>query len=259
MQERVDGFLKKAQVPERRIPDPDTDFGMFQRMDVAFDGLHNYLDDLRRNQGRIGYTAQNMMSDLSKASIEASMRGDEYEVARLDDEMRRLMKGLNGVSFDGELAEVGNRFTRTVAQEYQEAVLFEQIWAVIEGREMSIPELVRWTAFDGNVQAFLYGYIDVVSELAKALTKKLSDPDLTTTKELALYERYLVIAESIALRLDEERHVPGYVINNGFGPFMAYTNKMRTVHGTIAAVRREYNQRLSMRRMIQEQLSKENI
>ncbi len=141
-------------------------------------------------------------------------------------------------------------------QEQMEAELFGKIWPVIVGKTEAVPALTHWKDFKGNVQAFLYGYLDTVSELGKALTEELSKPDMTSELEFALFERYLAIAESITLRLSEERHVPGYVINNGYGRWTAYTKKLRTAYGTIAHVRRDYNLRRSIERMVKSALRK---
>ncbi|MDP4010239.1 MAG: hypothetical protein Q8P37_00005, partial [Candidatus Spechtbacteria bacterium] len=247
---RVDDFLRNIQKPPVRIPDSTEDFGMYRSINVAFEGVHDYLEGLRRNQGRIGYTAQNLMSDLSKAYIEAAKRDDMEEMAYLDNDMQKLTEGLDRVSDEGEISEVGNRFTRTNWQERLEADLFGDIWPVITDQSDMVPALTSWEDFQGNIQAYIYGFLDVVPELGKALTEELSKPDLTTERELDLFRRYLVIAESITLRLSEERHIPGYVISNGYGRWMSFSTKLRTAYGTIAHVRREYNVRLSIQRMI---------
>lgn len=62
--------------------------------------------------------------------------------------------------------------------------------------------------------------------------------------------RYLTIADSIVLRLSQKRHFPSYIISNGYGRFMAFSNRLSTVQGAIAHVRREYNLRLSMQRRL---------
>lgn len=232
------------------VPNSTKDFGMYETMNAAFDGLHEYLDNMRSNYGRIGYAAQNTISDLSKAFIEAVQRGaDETELGYISLAMEKLAEGFNDVEMS-KLPESPTQFGRTVWQEKMEADLFGLIWPVVSGKTDSVPELIFWKDFKGNVQAYLYGYIDLVSELGKALDYELSDPDMTVERELDLYERYLAIAASITLRLSQERHVPGYVINNGYGRWVAYTNKLRTAYGTIAHVRREYNLRRSIQRMI---------
>lgn len=252
-QPRVDDFLKAIRKPAVRVPDSKDDFYMYERMKVALDGLSEHFDRLRSNQGRLGYSAQNLMSDITKASIEAAILGDEVEQGFLDDDMDRLAEGINDASY--EIAESGNRFAKTLWQEKNEAKLFGQIWKVIIGESDKIPELTPWNKFKGNLQAYLYGYLDVVTELAKAIGEKMSEP-MTTEQEFQIFRRYLAIADSIALHLSFYRHVPGYVINNGFGRWMAYTTKLRTVYGCIAHVRRDYNLRLSNRRMITEMESR---
>lgn len=247
---RVDDILREIYWPQTYKPDPLKDFGMYNQMDVAFSGLSEHLDELRRNQGRLGYASQNALSDLSKAYIEAAQRGDEEEMMYIGLSMQQLTESFQDASVSGELAETGNRFSRTIWQEQMEAELFGRIWQVITAKAEEVPPLTHWNGFKGNVQAFLYGYLDVVSELAKALTNELSKPDITSELEFALFERYLSVAESITLRLSQERHVPGYVINNGYGRWMAYTKKLRTAYGTIAHVRRDYNLRRSIERMI---------
>lgn len=247
---RVDDVLKEIYWPKFHKPDPSKDFGMYNQIDKAFSGLSEHLDELRRNQGRLGYASQNALSDLSKAYIEAAQHGDEEEMAYIGRSMQQLAESFQGASVSGELAETGNRFSRTIWQEQMEAELFGRIWQVVIAKTDEVPELTPWTNFKGNIQAFLYGYLDVVSELAKALDEELSKPDMTSKLEFALFERYLAIAKSITLRLSYERHVPGYVINNGYGLWMAYTKKIRTAYGTIAHVRNDYNLRRSIERMI---------
>lgn len=251
---RADEFLRRIRKPRVVIPDPAKDFHIYERMSEAMDGLHEHLDRLRRNYGAVGYSSQNLMSDLTKAYIDEAQvgsEGSEEEMAFLDHDMEQLSLGINESSGRGDIAEVGNRFSRTMWQERLEADLFGKIWPVIVGRVDEVPAIISWKNFQGNIQAYLYGFLDVVSELAKALTEELSRDDMTIEKEFQLFQRYLVMASSITLRLSQERHAPGYVINNGYGPWMAYTRKLRTVYGTIAYVRREYNLRRSMERMIQ--------
>lgn len=248
-QPRVDDFLKAIKRPSVRIPKPEDDFHMYERMEAAFEGLHERLDKLRGNQGRLGYSAQNLMSDLSKAYIESSQRGEEEELAFLDNDMERLVGGFEEVEY--EIAEGGNRFGKTIWQERLEAKLFGQIWPVITGETNEVPELLSCKRFKGNIQAYLYGYLDVVTELGKAVGEKLSE-SMTINEEFDIFKRYLAIANSIALQLSNYRHVPGYVINNAFGHWAAYTTKLRTVYGCIANIRRDYNLRLSNKRMINE-------
>lgn len=232
------------------VPDSTKDFGTYKKMDEAFADLHNYLDGMRSNYGRVGYSAQNAMSDLSKAYIEAVQReADKEELAFMNQAMENLACGLSEAEVN-DLPENATQFGRTVWQEKTEADLFGRFWPVITHKADNVPELISWKGFGGNVQACLYGYLDLVSEMGKALTEKLSDPKMTIEDEFDLYERYLAIADSITLRLSQERHVPGYVINNGFGRWTAYTTKLRTCYGTIAHVRRDYNLRRSIQRMI---------
>jgi len=249
---RVDEFLRRIRKPVENVPDSAIDFGTFDRMKTAFIGIPEDLENLRRNQGKLGYTAQNMMSDLSKAAIEASQRGDEQEAAQLENEMAKLVSGFINISEQGELAETGNRFSRTIWQEKLEADLFRVIWPVITGKEDEIRKLPSWCNYqnDGcNVQAFMYGYLDVVPELGKALSDELAKDEMTTELEFRLIQRYLVIADSITLALSQFRHTPGYVINNAFGHWAAFTSKLRTAYGTIAHVRRDYSLRRSVQRM----------
>lgn len=250
---RPDDFVREAleiAPPLVVTPDPDKDFGMYAKMDEAFLGLHEHLDDLRRNQGRLAYTAQNTLSDLSKSAIIAAFNGNDEDVAYFELAMERLASGFDEATADGEIADNANRFSRTQWQELMEAYLFARIWPVIVGESDEVTTLTSWSDFDGNVQAYLYGFLDVVSELSKSVTEKLSDPDMTIEEEFAIYERYLAIADSIVLRLSQERHVPGYVISNGYGRWMSYATKLRTAYGTIGHVRREYNLRRSMQRML---------
>lgn len=248
--ERPNDFLRAIEKPRVRVPDPEKDFGMYSQMDVALHDLHGYLDSLRSNQGRVGYTGQNLMSDLSKAYIEAVQRGDKEEQESIQIRMKELSHGFDNAVSDGTLAGGTDNFSRTMWQEHMEAELFGAIWPVITGKASAVPQLTYWKSFEGNVQAYLYGYLDVVSELSKALTDELSKPDITTEYEFNLFERYLAIADSITLRLSQERHIPGYIISNGFGRWMAYSNKLRTAYGTIAHVRRELNLRRSIQRMV---------
>ena len=248
-QPRVDDFLKAILKPVFRIPRPEEDFHVYERIDEAFDGLREHLDKLRSNQGRLGYSAQNLMSDLTKAYIESSQLNEEEDAAFLDNDMERLVEGFSEVGH--EIAEGSNRFSKTLWQERHEAKLFGQIWPVVAGKIDEVPQLLPWNKFKGNVQAYLYGYLDVVTELAKAVGERLSSP-MTTDEELDLFKRYLAVANSIALQLSRHRHVPGYVVNNAFGHWAAYTTKLRTVYGCIANVRRDYNLRLSNRRIIEE-------
>lgn len=226
-------------------PDPASDFGMYAQMDAAFEGLHDYLDELRRNQGRIGYGAQNAMSDLSKAFIEAVQRGaSEEDVAHIARAMEMIAGGFDDAVYNGDLAESSGKFSRTIWQEQMEAELFGKIWPVITGVTPAVPELLSWRDFKGNVQAFLYGYLDLVGELSKAVdSEEFAQPVMVPARRIELFEHYLVIADSITLRLSQERHIPGYVISNGFGRWMAYSNKLRDAYGTIAHKRREHNSR----------------
>jgi hypothetical protein len=244
---RVDDFLKAIPRPQIRVPKPEEDFYVYEKVGVAFQGLREHLDGLRSNQGRLGYSAQNLMSDLTKAYIDSAQMSQEEEMAFLENDMEKLAEGFNGVSH--EIAEGGNRFSKTLHQERHEAKLFHQGWSVIIGKTDEISDLLPWHKFKGNVQAYLYAYLDVETEWAKGVVEKLSSP-MTTEEELELYRRYLTVASSIALQLSHHRHVPGYVINNAFGHWAAYTTKLRTVYGCIANVRRDYNLRLSNQRMI---------
>lgn len=248
---RPDDFLRAIPMPTARIPDPTKDSGMYDRMDMAFRELHEYLDGLRSKYGRVGYSGQNLMSDLTKDFITAVQRGDDEESAHIQVSIRQLSTGFEDAVQDGALPENPNNFSRTMWQEHMEAELFGRIWPVINGKSESVPELTSWKDFRGNVQAYLYGYLDVVSELGKSVTDELAKPDITTEYEFAVFERFLAIADSITLRLSAERHIPNYVISNGYGRWMAFSNKLRTAYGTIAHVRREYSLRRSMQRMIQ--------
>src|SRR3989338_5737755 len=250
---KVDEVLREIYWPKLNKPDPLKDFGMYEQIDAAFSGLSEHLDKLRRNQGRLGYASQNALSDLSKAYIEAAQHGDEEEMSYINRSMQELTESFQHASVSGELAETGNRFSRTIWQEQMEAELFGRIWQVIIAKTDAVPELTHWKNFKGNIQAFLYGFLDLVSELGKALDEELSKSNMTSKLEFALFERYLAVAKSIILRLSCERHVPGYVFNNGYGLWTAYTKKIRTAYGTIAHVRNDYNLRKSIERMIQSQ------
>lgn len=247
---RPNDFLRAIRKPAARVPDPTKDFGMYEEMCIAFSDLHEFLDGLRSRYGQVGYSGQNLMSDLSKEYIAAVQRGDEEEAARIQAGIQELSKGFEEAVQDGALPESPNGFSRTMWQEHMEAELFGRIWPVIAGKSAQVPALTGWKDFQGNVQAFLYGYLDVVSELSKAIADELSGDEVTTEHELEVFRRYLAIADSITLRLSEERHIPNYVISNGYGRWMAYSNKLRTAYGTIAHVRREYSSRLSTQRMI---------
>lgn len=259
-QPRPDDFIRDAEQMFKGVrmeaPDPSSDYGMYKAMNLAYQGVHEELEELRRNQGRIGYGAQNLMSDLSKAHILKAMNGDEEDMSYIARAMEMLTEGFNDAVADGALAESANRFGRTIWQEQMEAELFGKIWPVITGKEKEIPELTSRRNFNGNLQAFIYSYIDVVTELSKALNKELFKHGLTTEQEFVLFARYLVIAESIHLRLSQERHSPGYVINNGWGPWFAFSNRLRGVEQCIMRVRDDYNLRLSIQRMIQTALNK---
>ncbi len=249
---RPSDFLRAIETPKVHVPDPAKDFGMYQQMDVALHELHEYLDNLRTNYGRVGYSGQNLMSDLSKAFIEAVQRGDEEEATSIQTRMRQLSDGFNEAVADGALPESPDNFTRTIWQEHTEADLFGAVWPVITGKSDAVSQLTYWRTFKGNVQAYLYGYLDVVSELGKAISDELSKDNVTTEYEFKVFERFLAVADSIVLRLSQERHIPGYVISNGYGPWMAYSKRLRTAYGTIAHVRRDYNLRRSIQRMNRE-------
>jgi hypothetical protein len=251
-EKRIDGFLKKIVSRGVVIPDSSKDFGTYKSMNEAFEGLNERLDYLRRNHGRVGYSSQNVMSDLTKEYVIAVQNCDEEAMAFLSNDMENVMEGFSEAAEDGAFAEAGNSFSRTMWQEKYEADLFGKFWPVIAGKANAISSLLPWNKAKGNIQAYLYGFLDVVSELGKAVTEELSSPDMTSKKELELFERYLAVASSITLRLSQERHAPGYVINNAYGRWASYTTKLRTAYGTIAAVRREYNLRLSIRRMLVE-------
>jgi predicted translin family RNA/ssDNA-binding protein len=250
---RSDEFLREIPRPAVRVP--TNDFGMYQQMCIAFSDLHEYLNGLRSRYGQVGYSGQNLMSDLSKAYIEAIQRGDEEEAARIQASIHQLSDGFDNAVREGALPESPDNFSRTMWQEHMEAELFGRIWPVIAGKSDAVPPLTSWKDFPGNVQAFLYGYLDVVSELGKAIADELSG-DVTTEHEFQVFQRFLAIADSITLRLAQERHVPGYVINNGYGRWLAYSNKLRTAYGTIAHVRRDYNLRRSIQRMIRSAVQK---
>ncbi|MDP2696212.1 MAG: hypothetical protein Q8O87_03125 [bacterium] len=257
--ERPDDFINKAMIlfgkGNMTEPSADEDHGMYERMQAACSGLREYLDRLRRNQGRVCFSTQNAMSDLSKQFINAVKKGDYDAINFTDRAMEMLADGFDDAANNGEIAEVGSRFSRTIRQEQMEALLFGQIWPVIVGNEDAVPELIHWQDFRGNVQAYLYGYIDVATELAKALTEVLSSELTTDGKlmtrqvEIDMYRRYLAIADSIALGLSGFRHIPSYIISNGYGRWLAFSNKLRTVYGCIANIRRDYNLRLSILRI----------
>lgn len=253
---RPSDFLRTIEPLKVRIPDPAKDFGMYQQMNIAFHELHEYLDNLRSNYGRVGYSGQNLMSDLSKAFIDAAQRGDKEEMVSVQRRMEQLSSGFKEAVQDDALPENPNNFSRTMWQEHMEADLFGAIWPVITGKTDEVPQLTYWRDFQGNVQAYLYGYLDVVSELGKTIANELSGDNVTTEYEFKVFDRFLAVADSITLRLSQERHVPGYVISNGYGRWMAYSNKLRTAYGTIAHVRRDYNLRRSIQRMIQNAVQK---
>lgn len=249
-------FLRDIGKLKAHIPDPIKDFGMYQQMDTAFKGLHEYLDKQRSNYGRVGYSSQNLMSDLSKAYIEAIQCEDEEEVADIQNKMKKLNEGLNKAIDEYALPENFDSFSRTIWQERHEAELFGAIWPIIIGKSETIPQLIYWKDFQGNIQAYLYAFLDVITELAKAVDQEVARPDITTEYELRVFERYLAIAESIALCLSQERHIPGYVISNGFGRWMAYSKKLRTAYGAIAHVRKDLGLRYSIQRMIKVAIQK---
>ena len=243
-------FLRNIERPRIPVPDLSKDFGMYQQMDAAFLGLHEYLEKQRSNYGRVGFSSQNLTSDLSKAYIEAVQNGDEEGAAFAQRGMERLNEGLSKAIDDSALPETADSFSRTIWQERYEAELFGAIWPVITGKSKTIPQLIYWKDFQGNIQAYLYAFLDVTTELAKAVDQEVTRPDITTEHELQVFERYLAIAESITLRLSQERHFPGYVISNGFGRWMAYSTKLRTCYGAIAHVRKDLGLRYSIQRMI---------
>jgi len=248
--ERVDDFLRVIQKPHIQTPDHIRDFGMYQQMNAAFDGLHEHLNYLMRNQGRIGFASQNLMSDLSKAFIVAAQENDEEEMAYMEYAMEQLVTGLDERAV--EIAESGNRSSRTSWQERHEAELFGKIWPVIVGTKKVVPELTHWKNFQGKVQAFLYGYLDVVTELAKTVDKKLyrlnESEELANEDEFKLFERYIDIADSIILHLEQLRHIPGYIINNGYSRFATYKGKLYKAEGCVARMRQRYNDKKSYHR-----------
>ena len=249
---RVNSFIGEALdlYPGSRQPDPTKDFGTYKQMNAAFEELNAWLDEWRRNYGKIGYATQNAMSDFTKEFVRLVQIGDEEGASWTMSAIDRLAEGFGGAVRVSALPDNADQFSRTIEQERMEAKLFVIFWLVITGKSDAVGEILSWKKFEGNVQAYLYGFLDVVSELAKALDPELSKPSITTEIEFALYERYIAVAESIVQRLSEERHFPGYVISNGYGRWMAYTTKLRTAAGTIAHVRREYNLRRSIGRMI---------
>lgn len=254
-QPRPDDFIRNAAEMANlrvQVPDPAKDFGMYEQMDIAFTGIHDKLEELRRNQGRIGYSAQNLMSDLSKAYIDGVQRGDdEVELSYIGRAMDILSEGLAEAGANGQLAETGNRFSRTVWQEQMEAELVGKTLPVIRGETKQVPALTSWKSFKGNVQGYLYSFLDLVPELSKQLNEDLSKDDMTREKEFGFFERYLAVAESTTLHLSQERHVPGYVINNAYGHWAAYTSKLRNAYGCILMVRDKYNLRRFIAREIQ--------
>lgn len=251
------------------------DFGMFARMNEAFRNIHAILDQQMRNQGKVGYASQNHMSDLTKAMIEAAFRGDSEEVARLDSEINDLRVNLETASlpedlaeaapegydgaksrYDGALAESGNRFTRTVHQEATEAHLFALIWPVIAGWQDQVHRLPTWKERGGNIQAYLHAYVDLVSELSKARTdfidQMIRTDSATSDEMLAVTERFLVIAESIVIRLNQERHLPAYVSSNAYGRWATLSNRMRGLSNLLGAVRREHSSHRLTQKMMRE-------
>jgi len=246
--ERVDDFLKRLPKIKIRKPDSKRDFGMYERMDKAFEGLHEHLKYLMRNQGRIGYASVNAMSDYQHAYIEAVVENNEEEMAHMEYAMLQIEEGL--VEREDEIAESGNRFSRLTWQEGGEGRLVGKIFPIIIGKKNQIPKLMTWQEFrekGGNVQAFVYQYIDVVTELSKELTaeiwrKNRNGPPLTDEEEKILIERFIDVADSIRLRLSQERHFPDYVIGNSFGKFSRHNSRIRGVEICILRARDTYNE-----------------
>lgn len=232
-------FLKKISKPKIHLP--KYDYRMYERMDTALEGVHERLEQIKRGYGP-SYQAQNMMSDLSKAMIERSLEGDidGEEMAFLHVDMADLSEGYSEVLEVVE--ERGNRFSKTMWQEHLEAELFRKIWPVIVEDDREVPELTPWSGFGGNIQAYLYGFLDLVSELGKAIAEYMYKKNMSPEDEMVVFERFITIADSIILRLSQERHFPGYVISNGYGHWMSYTHKLRGARGTVDHVRRDYNQ-----------------
>lgn len=254
---RPDQFLRDAQAiytPEIRRPDSSKDFGTYEQMERAFDGLLEFLEDWRRNYGRVGYGAVNQMSDLQKDCIARIQDGEDDNPAYA---IRAMETVFEGFVEDGSkaLPDHVDRFESMLGQEYLEGVLFDLFWPVVVGKASAVPQIPAWKSFKGNLQAYLYGFIDVVTELAKAVDDELAKPDMTTDREFETLERYLAIADSIILALSTLRHSPGYVINNGFGRWVAFSNKLYSIQGAVKHVQRNYSLRRSTQRMIRDEIA----
>ena len=251
-------FLRQRQSDYRQmvhVPNPANDFGMYKEMDRALKGIHEYLDELRSNQGKIGFGSQNLMSTVTKfyiANVQIACEAeDPAEVERVTgdlasngQDMCEITDGLKEAQSQKKLAETGTRFSRTTWQERTEAELFGYVWPVIVGKKEAVPELLPWGYYEGNIQAYLYAFLDLVPEMAKALNRlvaKMNKRGVPREDKIVLYERYIAVAESIVLYLDPEKHVPGYVINNAYGRWAAFNTKLGKVRGTIEMVRDKYN------------------
>lgn len=234
-------------------PTPENDFGTYVQVSKSLSGDYPVLESYRRNIGRIGFAMINGASDLSKGVIEATKAGN---LARADELlidmeealanfMRQQLDGRDAnflsEGFQGALPEDPGStfFFRGSAQEYVEARLFRIMWPFITGNKLMMPELPTISQFGVNLQAILGGYIDVVGELAKAVTdERLASAEL---RSLELFERYISIAESIELRLSEVRHFPNNVISNTDDRRNGYSQLLKhRVQGTIANVKRDY-------------------
>ena len=184
-----------------------------------------------------------------KELIERVKDGEEDDPSYILRAMETLVDGFREDGVEA-LPDHVDRFGSTLEQENMEGKLFALLWPVVTGKADAVPEIPSWRQFQGNLQAYLYGFIDLVSEMAKAVGDEVAKPDMTTEREFAIFERYLAIADSIVIALSTVRHSPGYVINNGYGRWSAFTNRLRGIQGTVAHVQRDYSSRRSTQRMI---------
>jgi len=228
-------------------------------------GVSEILEARRRLYGVVGHGTRNASSDLSKGIIEAVMRGDyvesdrlaeDFTLLRLEFERQEIPLELHDHLPEGRRGALpdmdSSQFEKDVGQEYVEAMLFRSIWPVVLGEVAEMPRLPTMRELGLDVPETLAGIVDVVSEMSKALASEMIRSDLATDEEFEILRRFITIAESIDQRIGEERHAPGYVINNAYGRWNAFTNKLRNqVQNSILRAKDNLGVRMSFKRMIQ--------
>lgn len=234
-----------------RAPDPAQDFGTYRALDQMLQGVHEICEKRRSGFGSVGHAATNGMSDLTKAAIDATVEGDDADAAEYLAQCERLESDFKNVRLPDDLARflpegydavipTTNQFLNTLGQERMEANLFARIWPVVIGKAEVVPALPTLRESNTNIPQVMSGIVDTVSEISKALDDEVSERLTTIGERLRVTDRFLRIASSIELRLAQERHHPGNVIDNGWGHWNRFSSRIRKqVQAVIAFKKRD--------------------